>query len=189
MSPGRNAPVDNLAKGLKLGKKSATYGIRVPNGDFILSMFANFSKTWSNLVTPILRRPSRRQVAALCHRDGQDGPEILLITSRDTGRWILPKGWPIDGIEFPESALREAWEEAGVQDGKINPVAIGQYSYRKRLDEGFETPCCVDVFSVVAEDLASDFPERNERTRRWMRPQDAAELVREPELKAILRAF
>ena len=59
----------------------------------------SLQKAWTELVLPLLRRPERMQVSALCHRrDASGKTEILLITSRGTGRWILPKGWPIDGL-------------------------------------------------------------------------------------------
>ncbi len=57
-----------------------------------------------------------------------------MITSRDTGRWILPKGWPIDGLDEAGSALQEAWEEAGVKDGRIANAPIGTFDYQKRFE-------------------------------------------------------
>ena len=69
-------------------------------------------------------RPERHQVAALCWRMGQGGAvEILLVTSRDTGRWVIPKGWPMDGKSASAAAAREAWEEAGVK-GTVRPESI-----------------------------------------------------------------
>ncbi len=65
---------------------------------------------------PLLRRPKRLQMAAMCHRGQGDSKEYLLVTSRDTARWIIPKGWPIRGLKSNETALREAWEEAGVRN-------------------------------------------------------------------------
>jgi hypothetical protein len=78
-------------------------------------MNKQFQKAWSELLSPFLRRPKRLQVAALCYKQANDtdDKEILLVTSRDTGRWIIPKGWPIDGKNASEAALQEAWEEAG----------------------------------------------------------------------------
>ena len=79
---------------------------------------------WSDYLQPMLKRPDRVQFAALCY--DKDGPDrkILLITSRGTGRWILPKGWPIDGLDSPGAALQEAWEEAGVREGRPSPEPI-----------------------------------------------------------------
>ncbi len=152
-------------------------------------MFEAFGRTWSELITPILRRPKMRQVAALCYRQGQHGREVLMITSRGTGRWILPKGWPVSRLTFQKSALQEAWEEAGVKRGKITKATIGQYSYTKHLDAGFDTPCDVDVFAVEVVELSPDYPEQSERKREWMAPGKAASLVAEPELKSILQSF
>lgn len=154
-----------------------------------MTLFDSMTRTLSDVVTPLLRRPNRQQVAALCYRQTATGREVLLITSRDTGRWILPKGWPMDGLTYPAAALKEAWEEAGVKDGVIQPAALGQYTYHKRLDEGFTTPCTVDVFAVEVTDLQAEYPERPERDRRWMSPTEAASHVDEPELKALVRRF
>ena len=70
------------------------------------------------------------QVAALCWRKHRDRVEVLLITSRDTGRWVLPKGWPIPGLNAHEAAAIEAWEEAGVR-GPVTPDALGYFGYDK----------------------------------------------------------
>ncbi|MEN9850080.1 MAG: hypothetical protein RL128_243, partial [Pseudomonadota bacterium] len=58
---------------------------------------------------------ARTQYGALCWRMHRGKVEVLLITSRDTGRWVIPKGWPIDGLAPAQTAAREAWEEAGVE--------------------------------------------------------------------------
>lgn len=145
-------------------------------------------KAWTDLVRPILRRPPERQVAALCYRDETDrGRQILLITSRGTGRWIIPKGWPIAGKTTAESALVEAWEEAGVKDCAIMEGPLGSFVYDKRMDEGYDTPVSAEVFRVRVGELADIYPESRERKRRWVAPAEAAEMVQEPGLKAILR--
>ena len=73
----------------------------------------------------MVKRPHGRQVAALCTRKGKKGNEVLLVTSRRRGRWIVPKGWPMEGKSFPETALEEAWEEAGVREGRIKGDMLG----------------------------------------------------------------
>lgn len=143
----------------------------------------------SSVVTPLLRRPRMLQVAALCYRHGDAGKEVLLITSRDTGRWVIPKGWPIDGLDAPGAAMREAWEEAGVKTGTIRREAIGHFDYDKRLDNGASVPVEVQVFAYNVSSLKDRFPEADERRRKWVRPQEAAEMVQEPELQDILRGF
>jgi 8-oxo-dGTP pyrophosphatase MutT (NUDIX family) len=70
-------------------------------------------------------RPSGRQVAALCLRDGKVGKDVLLVCSLQSDRWIIPKGWSIAGKDFPNAALAEAWEEAGVRTGRVQNEKIG----------------------------------------------------------------
>ena len=146
-----------------------------------------FKRAWSDMLLPILQRPKRLQVAALCYRDTDAGRRVLLITSRDTGRWIIPKGWPIDGLDAAGTALREAWEEAGVQRAEIECEAAGQFEYDKGLDDGWSVPVETRVYLAKVLELSEDYPEAGERDRRWFSPQEAADLVEEPELKAILR--
>ena len=142
---------------------------------------------FDSVIAPLLRRPRRIQVAALCTREKKGAIEVLLITSRDTGRWVLPKGWPINGLDAPGAALREAWEEAGVKEANINSEPVGIYGYDKRLDSGLEVPVDVTVFETEVTELVDDFPEAEERTRRWVPAQEAAGMVNEPQLQAILR--
>lgn len=128
--------------------------------------------------------PPRMQVGALC-RDRATG-RVLLITSRGTGRWIIPKGWPMPGRSLAEAALQEAWEEAGVR-GVPGAGEIGRFGYDKEQDAGFAVPVEVRVFPVWVAELSGDFPEAAERTRRWFDPAHAATLVSEPRLRHILR--
>jgi 8-oxo-dGTP pyrophosphatase MutT (NUDIX family) len=127
------------------------------------------------------------QYAALPYRMG-DGLEILLITSRDTGRWVLPKGWPMKGKTPPATAAREAFEEAGVK-GKIGGSAIGRYSYGKRLSNGVVLACTVEVYPLAVERQLKRWPERGQRTHGWFSPSDAADLVEEAELASLIAAF
>lgn len=150
-------------------------------------MTGPFKKAWTDLVLPILQRPKRVQVAALCYRPDETGKQVLLITSRDTGRWILPKGWPIDGLNGAEAALQEAWEEAGVKEAEIQPDSIGQYEYVKGLDSGGEVPVRTHVYLARVRSLSDDYPEAGERTRKWVTPDQGAEMVDEPGLRLILR--
>ncbi len=142
---------------------------------------------WEDVVHPFLQRPKRLQVAALCHRGKGDDKEVLMITSRGTGRWIIPKGWPMRGLDDHEAALQEAWEEAGVRKSAAKPDPIGTYTYDKVQESGWSYPVETLVYSVKVNDLAETFPEMDERDRKWMAPQEAANLVHEEELKAILK--
>ena len=131
------------------------------------------------------RKPPDMQVAALC-LDGKG--KILLVTSRGTGRWIVPKGWPMPGRTLADAAMQEAWEEAGVR-GRVNQSSLGSYHYDKQQDHGFAIPVEVRVFALEVDELADDYPEKDDRKRRWYRPERAAELVTESELKKLLRAL
>jgi|TARA_R110002049_G_scaffold23781_6_gene84707 8-oxo-dGTP pyrophosphatase MutT (NUDIX family) len=148
-----------------------------------------FKRAWADMVLPILQRPKRVQVAALCFRDTEDGKRVLLITSRDTGRWIVPKGWPIDGLDGAGAALQEAWEEAGVTKADIESEPMGIYEYAKGLGEGLTVPVTAQVYLTKVRDLSEEYPEASLRKRAWFSPKEAAKLVDEPDLKAILNAL
>lgn len=149
-------------------------------------MIKTFSKAWSGFIGPILQRPKRLQVAALCYSDTGDQKKVLLVTSRGTGRWIIPKGWPIKGKDAAGAALQEAWEEAGVKTGTIGK-AIGKFDYDKELSTGLPVPVETLVFPVKVSELRDDYPEADERTRKWVSPQKAANMVREAGLQDILK--
>ncbi|MFN0113846.1 MAG: NUDIX hydrolase [Paracoccaceae bacterium] len=128
------------------------------------------------------------QYGALCYREAAGGIEILLVTSRDTGRWVIPKGWPQARRNPAETALCEAFEEGGV-DGSVSSAPVGIYAYSKALANGAEVPCRVSVFAIRAERMHVRFPERHERRRAWFPPVEAAELVQEPDLRRLIRSF
>lgn len=130
------------------------------------------------------------QVGALCCRGGMSGgQDVLVVTSRDTGRWIIPKGWLKDGDDPASTALAEAWEEAGVRRASVIGPAVGYYHYTKTMEDGELRPCRVTVIPLKVAAMADDFPEAHERRRKWVPAKRAAELVEEPELKAILKRF
>lgn len=145
------------------------------------------TQAWEGMIKPILFRPKRVQVAALCFRNHAGKKEVLMVTSRGTGRWILPKGWPIKGKDGAESALQEAWEEAGVKEGHIEGQPIGTFSYEKELKTGLPVPVQTFVYTVEDVQLSDQYPEAHQRQRKWFTPQEAANRVREPELQALLR--
>src|SRR5690606_19960238 len=133
--------------------------------------------------------PRRVQVAALPWRLTEKGDfEILLVTSRGTGRWVLPKGWPEKREEPYEAAAREAAEEAGVSGG-ISRRPIGTYLYQKKLDSGMEWGCEVSVFPLEVDEVADKWPERKKRKRRWFAPRYAARLVDEPDISELIGYF
>ena len=144
-------------------------------------------KMWEEVARPFVLRPHRVQFAALCIRETDGGEEVLLITSRDTRRWVIPKGWPMDGKDGAEAALQEAWEEAGVRAKQLHRQSLGHYSYYKKLKDESVVPVRTTVYRVDVKDLAEDYPEAGQRDRKWFSPHKAAELVHEAELGALLR--
>ncbi|MDI7864813.1 NUDIX hydrolase [Rhizobiaceae bacterium n13] len=137
----------------------------------------------------MFRRPPRQQYAALCYRlKKKNGLEVLLLTSRDTGRWVIPKGWPMPNKKSHSVAEREAFEEAGVK-GKAERAPLGSFTYHKGLDQGLKVFCRVQVHALKVESMLDDFPEKGQRQLAWVSCAEAAERVDEPELKALLLAF
>jgi 8-oxo-dGTP pyrophosphatase MutT (NUDIX family) len=130
----------------------------------------------------------RRQVAALPWQKRKGVVLIALVNSRETGRLVLPKGWPEKGLTDPQAAEQEAFEEAGLK-GKISTKFIGTYEYVKIIGPGFALPCIVDVYPLVVKKMLNSWPERAERARFWMTPEDAAKRVAEPALADLLRSF
>jgi len=128
------------------------------------------------------------QAAALCYRKGKSGPEILMITSRDTGRWIIPKGWPHKRKTLAQAAALEAFEEAGAK-GRVASKPIGSYVYDKKLDDGESITCKTSVFPMKVKALAKHFPERGQRDLKWMSAAKAAAAVDEPDLKKLIEGF
>jgi 8-oxo-dGTP pyrophosphatase MutT (NUDIX family) len=130
----------------------------------------------------------RTQYAALCYRVREGRPMLLMTTSRGTGRWITPKGWPIHGLSPAQTAAQEAWEEAGVI-GKAVDRCLGLYRSEKVIDGKRKVPCVVLVYPVKVCKLARRYPERGERKRKWLSPRKAAARVCNPELAEILGSF
>jgi 8-oxo-dGTP pyrophosphatase MutT (NUDIX family) len=127
-----------------------------------------------------------RQVAALpWRRDGAGQRQVMLITSRETRRWIVPKGWPIEGLSDAESAAREAFEEAGIE-GSVARAPIGAFDYVKRAASGREKPVEVLVFPLLVTAELDRWPEREQRARGWFHPHHAATLVTEAALGRLL---
>lgn len=143
---------------------------------------------WREGVVPLLKRPPAEQVAALCYRMADDHLEVLLVTSSE-GRWILPKGWPIDGLHHHQAALTEAWEEAGVKTGIADSEVFGTYASMKTMKNGVVQECLTMVYPVRVMELAKTYPEQDKRDRIWVPFENAAQMVREPDLAAILRRF
>lgn len=114
--------------------------------------------------------------------------EVMLLTSRDTGRWVIPKGWPHEGMSPARSAAQEAWEEAGIT-GAITKKPIGRYHYLKVLGDEDAVECVVHVHAMEVGEQQSDWPEKSQRKTRWFLRPEAADLVDEPELREIIQTF
>ena len=149
------------------------------------SMLNNF---WRDAVRPLMKRPPALQVAALCHRQGDTGTEVLLVSS-SSGRWILPKGWPIDGLTASEAAQQEAWEEGGVKKVTSDAAGVQSFLGQKRFDSGSVIPCEIKVFPFKVKKILDSYPEAERRDRIWASPAKAAELVDDPGLKQVLGNF
>jgi 8-oxo-dGTP pyrophosphatase MutT (NUDIX family) len=129
-----------------------------------------------------------QQVAALPWRRNRRGDiDILLITSRETKRWVIPKGWPMEGLKDFTAAKREAFEEAGI-DGHVTREPLGHYTYLKRRKSGEAPEVRVTVYALEVKALLDRWPEKGERKRKWFSIADAAKAVHEPELSALIMA-
>lgn len=127
------------------------------------------------------------QVAALPWRRREGVLEVLLVTTRETRRWTIPKGWPIKGMSKRASAALEADEEAGVT-GVIAEKSIGRFTYWKRRTTRFDL-VHVAVYPLEVTRQRKRWKEMTERRQMWTTPDDAAMAVEEPELATILREF
>lgn len=132
--------------------------------------------------------PKSLQVAALPWRMGDHGVEILLVTTRTTKRWLIPKGWTMDGKADHEAAAIEAYEEAGVQ-GDIEPTPIGSYGYLKLLRSGKPRHVTVQVYAMRVQTQLDDWPECDQRQRQWFDKAQALAMIGEPELIPVVDAF
>ena len=138
-------------------------------------------------MAPHETRDVRTQFGALCYRVRQDKVQVLLVTSRGTGKWILPKGWPVAGASPSDAAAQEAWEEAGVE-GRVMGNCLGIYSYTK-ADEDSALPCVVAVFPIKVRRLRDRYPESEQRERKWFSLKKASTVLVEPELRQMVRSF
>jgi len=111
--------------------------------------------------------------------------QVLLITSRETRRWVIPKGWPEKKVKPYDLAAREAYEEAGLI-GKVTKQPFGSYHYDKRLSVKKVVACIVEVYLLEVEQELDEWPERGQREKRWVSPAQAALLVREGGLVEML---
>ena len=136
-----------------------------------------------------MKKPKvRHQYAALPYRWDQQGARVLLVTSLQTRRWIIPKGWPEKDALPHELAAREAYEEAGIR-GSIDQEPFGVYHYEKTIRPKKVQRCRVDVFLMRVERELDAWPERGRRDRSWVRPAEAALMVSDGGLVDLLLRF
>lgn len=127
-----------------------------------------------------------RQYAALPYRFTADAaPEIMLLTSRETRRWVIPKGWPMQDRKPHRVAETEALEEGGIV-GRLSKTPAGSYHYTKDMPDGEQRLLRVDVYALLVTDELPVWREAAERTRQWFTPDAAAALVAEGGLALII---
>lgn len=136
--------------------------------------------------TALFNAPWLEQYAAICYRADQESNRhlALMITARGSGRWVIPKGGLMKDKDPRQVAAREAFEEAGIK-GKVSKEAIGSYSCMKRLDDGTNAPCIVEVFALEVDVIAETFKEHGQRQVLWVPLAEAGRLVEEPELRGL----
>jgi 8-oxo-dGTP pyrophosphatase MutT (NUDIX family) len=119
----------------------------------------------------------------------RNGLQILLVTSRETRRWIVPKGWPIKDLKPAESAAREAYEEAGIR-WTVKARSIGSFLYDKRLaDPDMMVSCEVKLFALAVERQERDWPEKGQRDSKWVSIDEALHLAGDAGLKDVIQGF
>jgi 8-oxo-dGTP pyrophosphatase MutT (NUDIX family) len=132
-----------------------------------------------------MAKKGSKQIAALPIRRGRSGLDVLLITSRETKRWVIPKGWPMAHLKDFNAAKVEAYEEAGVR-GRVSRKAAGRFQYQKLLKSGEVRNITVAVYLLRIGTMLAHWPEKSERRRKWFPVAEAAKLVAEQSLKELL---
>jgi len=134
----------------------------------------------------VLFSKTAHQVAVLPYIDTPSGVQVLLVTSRRRGRWVLPKGWPQAGGALSEAAAREAIEEAGLA-GATAPRPVAAYRYAKRMKGGYRLTCTVSVYPLRARAHLLSFDEKGQRRQCWVTLREAARLADDRGLRRLLQ--
>ncbi|MGH1394002.1 MAG: NUDIX hydrolase [Trichormus sp.] len=124
-----------------------------------------------------------KQSGVIPYRVRNGRVEILLVTTRDRQRWVMPKGGIVKGMTPPSSAAKEAWEEAGVI-GRVEANKLGSYKYRK----GGKT-YQVKMYLLPVDVVSSNYPEASTRYRRWLDVKQAMKLIKKASLKRLLKGI
>lgn len=158
-----------------------------PSGELLLADRPSGDRALGDRAVVAASGPARLQYAALPFRIvGDRTIEVMLLTSRENRRWIVPKGWPKKGRPGHVVAAREALEEAGLV-GRIGKREVGSYRYVKQLADGGGVNCNVRIYPLEVKTQLDEWPEKGERETRWFDPAAAAVLVTEPGLRKLLR--
>jgi 8-oxo-dGTP pyrophosphatase MutT (NUDIX family) len=137
----------------------------------------------------MVRKSDDIQFAALPWRISEGGRrQVMLLTTRETHRWMIPKGWPMKGRKPAEVAGQEAYEEAGLVGQIVGKRPLGIFHYEKQLTKGSRL-CQVRVFSFRVERQLDDWPEKQQRETKWFDATEAATLVEEDGLSGIISRF
>jgi 8-oxo-dGTP pyrophosphatase MutT (NUDIX family) len=127
-----------------------------------------------------------RQAAAIAYRVRKGKIQVLLVTSRDQGRWIIPKGHIDPGTTPIQTAVTEAHEEAGIE-GIVNKIPLGLYTYFKRLEAERSRPATVEVYLMHVTRQREAWPEKGQRKLAWMSIKKAVQLIQEPGIIPLLK--
>ncbi len=133
----------------------------------------------------VATHPILHQAGVIAYRVLNGKARVLLMTSRDTGRWIIPKG-NINGASPWKAAEKEAYEEAGVKGTITSSIPIGIYTYFKKLETGEARGASVEVFLLEVKEQLKKWPEKGERKLAWLSIKKAIRLVEEPGLVPLL---
>jgi 8-oxo-dGTP pyrophosphatase MutT (NUDIX family) len=127
-----------------------------------------------------------RQAGAIAYRIVDGEVRVLLVTSRDTGRWVIPKGYIDAGLTPAQAAAREAYEEAGIKGTITTSMPLGFFTYFKKLGSGERQAATVEVYALRVKKQVKKWPERGERKLSWVSVIEAARSVDEPGLARLL---
>ncbi len=144
--------------------------------------------TTTTMIRKAQKRGKNIQFAALPYRIHKGKTEVLLITSRGTRQWLLPKGWPMADLKPHKTAAQEAWEEAGIL-GRARKHCLGTYRYRKTRGPKRGQAIQVLVYPLEVDKLARRYPETGQRDRKWLRPKKAAKRIAHPDLANLVLRF
>lgn len=111
---------------------------------------------------------------------------VLLVTSRGSGRWLIPKGNIDPGLTPAEAAAKETYEEAGIRGTIASDTPLGFFTSFKTLKSGEEKPVTVEVYALSVDRQLKRWPEARQRETCWMPAAEAARSVREPGLALLL---